>query len=94
MKHMKRGLKNSLYAHYKGALVTTSIFSGAFIISIMAASIFAPASRSNADTLIFEDQDSGYTASVSSANTIELDVAATTGGTLARAHDTDRKSVV
>ncbi len=88
MKHMKRGLKNNLYTHCKGALVTTSIFSGAFIISIMAASIFAPASRSNADTLIFEDQDSGYTASVSSANTIELDVAATTGGTLARAHDT------
>ena len=86
MKHMKRGLR--LKSNYDSAAITFGVFFGTLILTVLASSMLAPASRSNADTLIFEDQDSGYTASVSSANTIELDVAATTGGTLARAHDT------
>ncbi len=82
------GLKREFRLRRNNIPAAFGVFSGAFILSVMASSVFAPANRSNADTLVFEDQDSGYTASVSSANTIELDVAATTGGTLARAHDT------
>ena len=72
----------------KGVLATYSIFSGAFIISIMAASIFAPANLSNADVLIFDVSDEGYTASVSAASQLDLELTSTPTGTLATTSDT------
>ncbi len=75
-------------AHKKGILATYSIFSGAFIFSIMAASIFAPANLSNADVLIFDVSDEGYTASVSATSQLNLELTSTPAGTLATTNDT------
>ena len=85
---MKRGNRGTMNAHKKGILTTYSVFSGAFIISIMAASIFAPANLSNADVLIFDVSDEGYTASVSATSQLDLELTSTPTGTLATTSDT------
>ncbi len=82
------GHKNKHAKYYKRILATFGLFSSVFILTVLVSSMLAPTSRSNADILIFDVSDEGYTASVSSANTIELDVTSTPTGTLAKAHDT------
>ncbi len=82
------GHKNKHAKYYKRILATFGLFSSVFILTVLVSSMLAPTSRSNADVLIFDVSDEGYTASVSSANTIELDVTSTPTGTLAKAHDT------
>ncbi len=78
-----------MVSRYRRRLANSfSIFSGAFIFSIMAASIFAPANLSNADVLIFDVSDEGYTASVSATSQLDLELTSTPTGTLATTSDT------